>query len=47
MKTDFDHLLLTETPDAVVVTTPDGKVVHWNKGAETIFGYTNTEAKDV
>ena len=44
MKTDFDHLLLTETPDAVVVTTPDGKVVHWNKGAETIFGYTNTEA---
>ena len=44
MKTDFDHLLLTQTPDAVVVTTPDGKVVHWNKGAETIFGYTNTEA---
>ena len=44
MKTDFDHLLLTETPDAVVVTTPDGKVVHWNKGAETIFGYTSTEA---
>ena len=44
MKTDFDHLLLTENPDAVVITTVDGMVVHWNKGAETVFGYTSAEA---
>ena len=44
MKTDFDHLLLSETPDPVIITTPDGRVVHWNKGAETVFGYTSAEA---
>ena len=32
MKIDFDDLL-NETPDAVGITTPDGKVVDWNKGA--------------
>jgi PAS domain S-box-containing protein len=42
---DFDKLLLDESPDAVIVCTPDGKVVHWNKGAETVFGYTRAEAE--
>lgn len=44
MKTDFSHLLLDENPDAVVVTSPDGKIVYWNKGAETMFGYASAEA---
>jgi PAS domain S-box-containing protein len=44
MKTNFDHLLLHETPDAAVITKPDGEVVYWNKSAETIFGYTSEEA---
>ncbi|OYW31308.1 MAG: PAS domain-containing sensor histidine kinase [Chthoniobacter sp. 12-60-6] len=44
MNSQFDHLLLTETPDAVIITTPDGKVVYWNTGAETVFGYTSAEA---
>jgi protein-histidine pros-kinase len=26
-----------------VVTTPDGTVVFWNRGAETVFGYSSTE----
>ena len=30
--------LLNETPDAVGITAPDGKVVYWNKGAATVFG---------
>jgi protein-histidine pros-kinase len=44
VKVDFDDLILNETPDAVIITTPEGKVVYWNKGAETVFGYTSAEA---
>src|SRR2546427_11243755 len=44
METDFDRLFLNETPDAVTITTPEGKVVYWSKGAETIFGYGRAEA---
>jgi PAS domain S-box-containing protein len=44
MPMDFDHLVLQETPDAIVVTTPDGSVVHWNKCAEVVFGYRSEEA---
>ena len=40
----FDRLLLDENPDAVIVTTPDTIVVHWNRGAEAIYGYTPDEA---
>lgn len=39
MKSDFENLLLNETPDATIVTDREGVVVHWNKGAERIFGY--------
>ena len=44
MKTDFDRLLLDENPDALIVTTPEGIVVHWNKEAEAVFGFTPAEA---
>src|SRR5215203_6151975 len=44
MITRFDELLLDESPDAIVATTPDGPIVYWSKGAEAIFGYTNGEA---
>jgi protein-histidine pros-kinase len=46
METDFTNLLLRETPDAVIVTTPEGKVVYWNKGAEIVFGYGPAEVLD-
>ena len=36
--------LLDEDPDAVVATTIGGKVIHWNNGAQSIFGYTSEEA---
>ncbi|HXA15807.1 MAG TPA: PAS domain S-box protein [Thermoanaerobaculia bacterium] len=37
-------VLLHETPDAIVVTTPDGKVLYWNREAESVFGYSAAEA---
>jgi protein-histidine pros-kinase len=44
MKTNFDRLLLDESPDAVLATTVEGKVLYWSKGAEAVFGYTSEEA---
>jgi protein-histidine pros-kinase len=44
MTETFDRMLLDENPDAVIVTTPDTVVVHWNRGAETIYGYKAEEA---
>ncbi|NVM79218.1 PAS domain S-box-containing protein [Duganella sp. SG902] len=44
MTIDFGTLILNETPDAVVLTTPDGVVVCWTNGAEAVFGYTSAEA---
>ena len=41
---DFDKLVLDEMPDAAIVTTFDGVVVYWNKGAQSIFGYAAPEA---
>ncbi|AXA90248.1 PAS domain-containing sensor histidine kinase [Massilia sp. YMA4] len=42
--TDFSQLILEETPDALIVTAPDGVVLHWTRGAEAVFGYTAAEA---
>ncbi len=44
MLTRLDQLLLDEAPDAIVATTPDGRIVYWSKGAEEIFGYACAEA---
>ena len=41
---DFGTLILDETPDAVVITRPDGEVVHWTNGARLVFGYSSEEA---
>lgn len=40
---EFDAMLVEELPDAVVITTPEGAILYWNKGAESIFGYTSAE----
>ncbi len=32
------------TEDAVITTTPDGRVMEWNPGAEHLFGHTAEEA---
>lgn len=44
MTTDFNALVLDQAPGAIVITTPERIVVHWNKGAEAIFGYSGEEA---
>jgi PAS domain S-box-containing protein len=40
----FEHRLLDELPDAVIVTTLPGEVIYWNGGAERLFGYRRDEA---
>ena len=45
MNLDFANKLAHETPDAIVATTLEGNIVFWNKGAESMFGYTNAEAE--
>src|SRR5689334_16675902 len=44
MTSDLAKRFIDETPDAIIATTLDGKVVFWNKGAEFLFGYTSAEA---
>jgi protein-histidine pros-kinase len=36
--------LLDTSPDALLTLTEDGRVVSWNRGAESMFGYTPEEA---
>jgi PAS domain S-box-containing protein len=36
--------LLDTSPDALLTITEDGRVVSWNRGAESMFGYTPEEA---
>jgi PAS domain S-box-containing protein len=43
MDAAFHRLLLDENPDAVIVTTPDGNIVSWNRGAEAMYGFAEAE----
>ena len=36
--------LWDETPDAIIAIAPDGRIIHWNRAAETIFGFSRAEA---
>ncbi|HEU4621165.1 MAG TPA: PAS domain S-box protein [Burkholderiaceae bacterium] len=40
----YDALLLEHLPDATVVLTPSREVLHWNRGAELLFGFGCDEA---
>ena len=40
MESRFEDLLSTQSPDAFIVCTGEGQVLHWSAGAESIFGYT-------
>ena len=39
----FQAAILDQVTDAVIVTGLDGRIVHWNRGAEAVFGYTSAE----
>jgi protein-histidine pros-kinase len=43
MEAALDRLLLDENPDAVIITTAAGIVVHWSRGAERMYGYSAAE----
>lgn len=45
MDIDFARELSDEMPDAMLAIAPDGKVLHWNRAAELIFGYSPLEAQ--
>lgn len=40
----FGDILVEESPDALVALTPEGVILFWNRGAESIFEYTREEA---
>ena len=44
MPMDFEKLLVEESPDAAGVLDGHGRIVHWNAGAEAMFGYAAREA---
>ena len=41
--TPLAQRLLDTSPDALLTITEDGRVVSWNRGAESMFGYTPEE----
>jgi len=45
METEALALMAAQSPDAVILLTPVGSVVHWNNGADAIFGFTADEAR--
>jgi PAS domain S-box-containing protein len=40
----FQSLLLDSVRESVVATDVEGRVTFWNRGAEALFGYSNSEA---
>jgi protein-histidine pros-kinase len=44
MQASLSDRVWDENPDALVAVSPEGKVLHWNRAAEEIFGYTREEA---
>jgi len=41
---EYNSLLLSQVNDAVIGSDPKFRVTYWNKGAELMYGYTETEA---
>jgi PAS domain S-box-containing protein len=43
-KASLAELLIDESPDALLALSLEGKVLAWNRGAESMFGYSEQEA---
>jgi len=43
MSLNFDEMLLSENPDAIMLLDKTGLVRYWNRGAQLIFGYADSE----
>jgi PAS domain S-box-containing protein len=44
MQTPSIEELWDLTPDAIIAICPDRRILHWNRAAEIIFGFSRTEA---
>ncbi|MEH0164939.1 PAS domain-containing sensor histidine kinase [Roseateles microcysteis] len=44
MNADEIARMTSESPDALILMSIDGKIVHWDSGATAIFGYDRNEA---
>jgi len=44
MSFNFERNLLDEISDAIVAKTQAGRILYWNRGAATVFGYSRDEA---
>jgi len=40
---NYETLALRENPDAAIVTSLEGEILHWGGGAERVFGYSSAE----
>lgn len=36
--------IVEEMPEAVIVSEPAGRIIFWNRGAETMFGHSAADA---
>ena len=45
METEAFALMAAQSPDAVILLTPAGSVVHWSNGADAIFGFSVDEVR--
>ena len=39
----FEQLALSESPDALILMTAEGRILHWSRGAEVMFGYAHAQ----
>jgi len=37
-------MLIEASPDALIALKPDGTILFWSTGAESVYGYTKEEA---
>lgn len=44
MSPPISSLTLDDLPDAVIITSLEGKILSWSRGAEALFGYSSDEA---
>lgn len=44
LTSEFSANVLELTNDAIIAVSLDGRVMHWNRGAEVMFGYARDEA---
>ncbi len=44
MTTEYQQTIWEETPDATVIISLEGVVLHWNRAAEIMLGYARAEA---